>query len=234
MFAATLTSAAGVEAQAVPAEAARKQPQTRLFFVSTIKRTGEYIFCGPHKIETETDLEVFIMSVLELTSEQEEAFKALEKYAEVTIKEETKDLQALVDVVNQAVSIQLVKGQVVSNVNLSAFELEALAMRIPAECLRLQAQLNKYNVQNTFRDMRLDAEMTVSLSKLLGTKGTVEERKRTAELTVLDERIQNAVNKLIIRGIQGSIERADKVYEGIKKVMDYRSKEGWFDRKGPQ
>ena len=174
------------------------------------------------------------MSVLELTSEQEEAFKALEKYAEVTIKEETKDLQALVNVVNQAVSIQLVKGQVVSNVNLSAFELEALAMRIPAECLRLQAQLNKYNVQNTFRDMRLDAEMTISLSKLLGTKGTVEERKRTAELTVLDERIQNAVNKLIIRGIQGSIERADKVYEGIKKVMDYRSKEGWFDRKGPQ
>ena len=173
------------------------------------------------------------MSVLELTSEQEEAFKALEEYAEVTIKEETKKLQALVDIVNQAVSIQLVKGQVVSNVNLSAFELEALAMRIPAECLRLQAQLNKYNVQNTFRDMRLDAEMTVSLSKL-GTKGTVEERKRTAELTVLDERIQNAVNKLIIRGIQGSIERADKVYEGIKKVMDYRSKEGWFDRKGPQ
>ena len=174
------------------------------------------------------------MATLELTPEQEEAFKALEEYAEVTIKEETKDLQALVDVVNQAVSIQLVKGQVVSNVNLSAFELEALAMRIPAECLRLQAQLNKYNVQNTFRDMRLDAEMTISLSKLLGTKGTVEERKRTAELTVLDERIQNAVNKLIIRGIQGSIERADKVYEGIKKVMDYRSKEGWFDRKGPQ
>ena len=79
------------------------------------------------------------MSVLELTSEQEEAFKALEEYAEVTIKEETKNLQALVDIVNQAVSIQLVKGQVVSNVNLSAFELEALAMRIPAECLRLQA-----------------------------------------------------------------------------------------------
>ena len=234
MFAATLTSKVGEAARAEPARAAHKTAQPHLFFVSITKGTGKYILCDPHKIETETDLEVFIMATLELTPEQEEAFKALEEYAEVTIEEETKDLQALVDVVNQAVSIQLVKGQVVSNVNLSAFELEALAMRIPAECLRLQAQLNKYNVQNTFRDMRLDAEMTISLSKLLGTKGTVEERKRTAELTVLDERIQNAVNKLIIRGIQGSIERADKVYEGIKKVMDYRSKEGWFDRKGPQ
>lgn len=30
----------------------------------------------------------------------------------------------------------------------------------------------------------------------------------------------------------GCIARADKVYEGVKKVMDYRSREGWFDRKG--
>lgn len=38
--------------------------------------------------------------------------------------------------------------------------------------------------------------------------------------------------KLIIRSIQGCIDRADKVYEGVKKVMDFRSKEGFFDRKG--
>ena len=82
--------------------------------------------------------------------------------------------------------------------------------------------------------MIVDAQMSVSLAKLMGTKGTAEERKRKAELTTLDERVQNAVNKLIIRGIQSSIDRADKVYEGVKKVMDYRSKEGWFDRKGPQ
>lgn len=129
------------------------------------------------------------MTTLELTPEQQAAFKSLEEYAAATIKEETKDLQSLIDIVNQAVNIQMVKGQVVSNVDLSAFELEALAMRIPAECLRLQGQLNQYSIQNTFRDMRLDAEMTVSLSSLIGTKGTAEERKRTAELTVLDERI---------------------------------------------
>ena len=82
--------------------------------------------------------------------------------------------------------------------------------------------------------MQLDAKITVELSKLVGTKGAAEERKKKAEMAVLDERVQNAVNKLIIRGIQGCIDRADKVYEGVKKVMDYRSKEGWFDRKGVQ
>ena len=105
-------------------------------------------------------------------------------------------------------------------------------MRIPAECSRLQARLNQYNTKNLFRDMRLDAKVAVELSRLIGTKGAAEERKKKAEMSVLDERVQNAVNKLIIRGIQGCIDRADKVYEGVKKVMDFRSKEGFFDRKG--
>lgn len=48
----------------------------------------------------------------------------------------------------------------------------------------------------------------------------------------MDSPGNNAVNKVIIKGIEGCIARADKVYEGVKKVMDYRSREGWFDRKG--
>jgi len=170
----------------------------------------------------------------EISNEQKTLMDTLEKYAITMIEKETQPLQDLVSIVDQAVGIKLVSGSVVSTVDLTAFELEALAMKIPAECLRLQAQLNKYSTQNTFRDMKLEAEVTVALAKLTGMKGAAEERKRKAELTVLDERVQNTVNKLIIKGIQGCIDRADKVYEGIKKVMDYRSKEGWFDRKGPQ
>ena len=161
----------------------------------------------------------------EISNEQKTLMDTLEKYAITMIEKETQPLQDLVSIVDQAVGIKLVSGSVVSTVDLTAFELE---------CLRLQAQLNKYSTQNTFRDMKLEAEVTVALTKLTGMKGAAEERKRKAELTVLDERVQNTVNKLIIKGIQGCIDRADKVYEGIKKVMDYRSKEGWFDRKGPQ
>lgn len=168
------------------------------------------------------------------TKEQQELISHLELYALEEVNKETQSLQSLIDIVNSSVDIQLVNGTVVSNIKLGSFELEALAMRIPAECSRLQNRLNQYNTKNMFRDMQLDAKVTVELAKLMGTKGAAEERKKKAEMSVLDERVQNAVNKLIIRGIQGCIDRADKVYEGIKKVMDFRSKEGFFDRKGGQ
>lgn len=168
----------------------------------------------------------------DLTKQQEELINNLEVYAQLEVEKETKPLQDLIDLVNASVDIRLVNGSVVSDIRLGSFELEALAMRIPAECSRLQARLNQYNTKNLFRDMRLDAKVAVELSRLIGTKGAAEERKKKAEMSVLDERVQNAVNKLIIRGIQGCIDRADKVYEGVKKVMDFRSKEGFFDRKG--
>lgn len=168
------------------------------------------------------------------TKEQQELISHLELYALEEVNKETQSLQSLIDIVNSSVDIQLVNGTVVSNIKLGSFELEALAMRIPAECSRLQNRLNQYNTKNMFRDMQLDAKVTVELAKLMGTKGAAEERKKKAEMSVLDERVQNAVNKLIIRGIQGCIDRADKVYEGVKKVMDFRSKEGFFDRKGGQ
>ena len=168
----------------------------------------------------------------ELTKQQEELINNLEAYAQLEVEKETKPLQDLIDLVNASVDIRLVNGSVVSDIRLGSFELEALAMRIPAECSRLQARLNQYNTKNLFRDMRLDAKVAVELSRLIGTKGAAEERKKKAEMSVLDERVQNAVNKLIIRGIHGCIDRADKVYEGVKKVMDFRSKEGFFDRKG--
>ena len=168
----------------------------------------------------------------ELTKQQEELINNLEVYAQLEVEKETKALQDLINLVSASVDIRLVNGSVVSDIRLGSFELEALAMRIPAECSRLQARLNQYNTKNLFRDMRLDAKVAAELSRLIGTKGAAEERKKKAEMSVLDERVQNAVNKLIIRGIQGCIDRADKVYEGVKKVMDFRSKEGFFDRKG--
>ena len=148
--------------------------------------------------------------MLEFTPEQRSAMKTLEEYAEQTIARETNRLRELIEIVNHTANIQLVDGHVESTLNLTSTEMEVLAMKIPAECLYLQGLLNQYNTRNTFRDLFLDANMTVSLSSLVGSKGTADERKRMAEFGLLDEKIQNAV----------------------KKVMDYRSREGWFDRKG--
>ncbi len=165
------------------------------------------------------------------TPEQKELLGKLEKYAGETIDKETANLRCLIDVISQSVEIRLVNGQVVTSVSLSSTDMEALAMKIPAECLYLQSRMNQFNTKNVFRDMALDAETTAKLASMVGQKGTADERKKQAEMAFLTEKIENAVNKLIIKGIQGCIDRADKTYEGIKKVMDYRAREGWFDRK---
>ena len=155
----------------------------------------------------------------------------LELYAKTTIEKETAELTRLCSIVSDSIKIDLVNGSIVSESQLTSSELELLAMRIPAECLRIQAALNRYTAQNVFKDITIEARITEHISTLIGSKGNADERKRKAELLELDERTISLTNKTIVKGLQAYIERADKVYEGIKKVMDYRSKEMWFDRK---
>ena len=106
--------------------------------------------------------------MLEFTPEQRSAMKTLEEYAEQTIARETNRLRELIEIVNHTANIQLVDGHVESTLNLTSTEMEVLAMKIPAECLYLQGLLNQYNTSNTFRDLFLYANLTVSLSSLVG------------------------------------------------------------------
>lgn len=152
-------------------------------------------------------------------------------YILLTIENETKTLSDLISVVSDSITVGLSNGQLHSDSKLTSSELELLAMKIPAECLRIQATLNRYSGENVFRDISIDARVTEAISEMIGTKGNADERKRRAELLVLDERTMSAANKAIVKGLQAYIDRADKVYEGIKKVMDFRAREGWFDRK---
>lgn len=65
------------------------------------------------------------------TPEQQQLIDSLEVYAQAEVAKATKPLQDLIDLVNSCVEIKLVNGSVVSEINLSAFELEALAMPFP-------------------------------------------------------------------------------------------------------
>lgn len=157
----------------------------------------------------------------------------LEQYAVALLEKETEALNNMIQLVADNITVTRAEnGGLKTNLGLGATELEALVMKIPAECLRLQSVMNMYNTRNTFKDIAIDGKVAQALADLQGTKGTAEERKKKAEMTCIDEKSLNQVNKMMIRGIQGSIERADKVYEGIKKVLDFRGKEGWYDRKG--
>ena len=157
--------------------------------------------------------------------------QTLSQYVTLTIEQESQTLRELIDLVTDSITIKLNGGQICSDSKLSSTELELLAMKIPSECLRIQTALNRYTGENVFRDIAIEARVTQSITDMIGQKGCADERKRKAELLVLDERATSAANKAMVRGLQGYIDRADKVYEGIKKVMDFRAREGWFDRK---
>ena len=157
----------------------------------------------------------------------------LEKTVIDSIEKESAELTRLCALVSDAAKIEMVNGQPVSSSRLTSDELEILAMRIPGECLRIQASINRYMAGNVFRDLDIESKVTQRAGALMGEKGNADERKRRAELEVLTERTVSLANKTIIKGLQSCIDRADKVYEGVKKVMDFRARESWFDRKGP-
>ena len=157
----------------------------------------------------------------------------LETYVNNIISSETHELMRLCNVVSEAAQIQIINGNLTSTSRLTSEELEVLAMRIPAECLCVQSKINQHIANNVFKDLDIETKITRHLSELIKEKGNADERKRRAELQVLNERTVSLANKTIIKGLQACIDRADKVYEGIKKVMDFRAKESWFDRKGP-
>ena len=157
----------------------------------------------------------------------------LEATVIASIEKESAELTRLCNLVSDAAKIEMVNGKLVSDSRLTSDELEILAMRIPGECLRIQTSINRYMANNVFRDLEIEAKVTQLTTALMGEKkGNADERKRRAELEVLKERTISLTNKTIIKGLQSCIDRADKVYEGVKKVMDFRARESWFDRKG--
>ena len=125
--------------------------------------------------------------------------KALAQYVDDVVFKESQTLVQLVNIVSQSIHIGLKGNRIVSSSNLSSDEMELLAMKIPAECLRIQASLNQYSSRNIFKDLVTEAQVTEVISSMTGTKGNAEERKRMAELLVLDERAINAANKAIVR-----------------------------------
>lgn len=121
--------------------------------------------------------------------------QTLSQYVTLTIEQESQTLRELIDLVTDSITIKLNGGQICSDSKLSSTELELLAMKIPSECLRIQTALNRYTGENVFRDIAIEARVTQSITDMIGQKGCADERKRKAELLVLDERATSAANK---------------------------------------
>ena len=160
-----------------------------------------------------------------------ELVSTMESMAKDYIERETRTLANIIEVVQKATDISFSNGTVNTELRLSSSDLEAICLRIPAECAFLQAAITNFNIRQMLRDLEIENHITSNLSSFNGS-GNAAERMRYAEQMEYNSVVTNTVNKLVSKGIQSYIERADKVYEGVKKVLDYRSKEGWFDRKG--
>lgn len=160
-----------------------------------------------------------------------ELIATMEEMAKTYIERETKTLADIIATVQKATDIRIENGIVNTELRLSSSDLEAICLRIPAECAFLQAAITNFNIRQMLRDLEIENRITKNIATFKGS-GNAAERMRYAEQMEYNSVVTNMVNKLVSKGIQSYIERADKVYEGVKKILDYRSKEGWFDRKG--
>lgn len=115
--------------------------------------------------------------------------------------------------------------------NMSMEELYTIAIHLPTECCFLQANINDRAIKQSLQDIVTDAMITDSITILKGTKGDARERQRRAEAMNQEQMLVDETARQIILALQATIMRADKVYEGVKKVIDARMKENNFDRK---
>lgn len=119
----------------------------------------------------------------------------------------------------------------VHGITLSMEELYAIAIRLPAECAYLQAQINTQNIEQRMQSFLLETKITDSIVMLQNTKGDAKERQRRAEAMSKDDVLADIAAEEVVNALQAMIQRADKVYEGIKKVIDAKTKEMAFDAK---
>ena len=77
----------------------------------------------------------------------------------------------------------------------------------------------------------LETQITDSIVMLQNTKGDAKERQRRAEAMSKDDVLADIAAEEVVNALQAMIQRADKVYEGIKKVIDAKTKEMAFDAK---
>jgi hypothetical protein len=114
---------------------------------------------------------------------------------------------------------------------LSYEELETLAIKIPALCLYIQSKLNDYSLRCEVEELLTNALVIDTLADLQGERGDAREKMKRAEAMQLNSRIVEALDRQVCANLKDTIVRADKVYEGIKKVLDAKMRENEYNRK---
>lgn len=140
----------------------------------------------------------------------------------------TQELEKCIEKILQACSGET--GQIVLNYD----ELEKLALKIPALCMYVQLKLNDFSLRSNIESLIIDAQVIETLNGFRGEKGDAREKMKRAEAEQLNDRIVETLDKQICSNLKDIIVRADKVYEGVKKIIDARMRENEYNRKSQQ
>jgi len=139
-------------------------------------------------------------------------------------KQITKELDVCVDAI-------IKKTTESNNLNMDFATMEVLALRIPALCYFLQGKINDFGLQSEIDELITNEKVVEKIQELKGEKGDAREKMKRAEASFTNDRIIEVLNKQIYLNLKETITRADKVYEGLKKIMDARTRENEYNRK---
>ena len=145
-------------------------------------------------------------------------------------QEHTRELENIIRYVDK----KCVAGENGLHIDLSYEELEMLAIKIPALCMNLQIKLNDFSVKSNITELLSDAVVIKELENIKGEKGEAREKMKRAEAHSVEDKIVDVIDKQICQNLKDVIVRADRVYEGIKKVIDGRIRENDYNRKSQQ
>lgn len=136
--------------------------------------------------------------------------------------------------INDIIDVVLRNTSVANNgcgINLTMDELYAIALRLPAECAYLQSRINARNIEQRMQSFLLETEISDTVTMLQNTKGDAKERRKRAEAMSKNDVLADIAAEEVVNALQAVIYRADKVYEGVKKIIDAKMREAAFDMK---
>ena len=136
----------------------------------------------------------------------------------------TEELEKCIEKILQA-------SRCAGSLELDYTELEKLAVRIPALCLYIQCKINEYELRSNIESLVVDSQVVEALEEFRGQKGDAREKMKRAEASQFKSRVVELLDAQVCSNLKNAILRADKVYEGVKKILDARMRENEFNRK---
>lgn len=134
-----------------------------------------------------------------------------------------KPLAELIDFVDTSLELVMVddgrgKKRYDMKFNLTEEELNFLAIKIPTVCMYVQEFLNDRTIDTSLAEHILEDTVTEYLKSITG--GNAQERLRLASQKAQTEQIVFMIKRQVAINMKSYIDRADKIYDGVKKVLD--------------